>query len=312
MGNLRQLEDERQRLLEASLAAKTHATYSAAWSKFVSFATIFERPITLPISVYDLSLFIAFLSKSNCASATARTYLAGISYWHKINGFQDFSKSFIIQKLIEGIKRQQERSFDPRLPITVEQLVAIIHALDRVCASDYEATLFKAVFTLSFFGFLRIGEVAAQSPSIVSDHVLRKSDIYFQIIDGVQVVFVNFRVSKNNQAGVHQSIIVSQQGDRRLCPVQALNAYLQQAPASPFLFTHFCGTPITRYQFSALLQKTIVFSNFPNHTLFKSHSFRIGAATTAKLLGFTDEQIQTMGRWRSCAFQRYIRIPQLH
>ena len=46
-------------------------------------------------------------SKSNCVSAAATTYLAGLSYWHKIYGFHDFSKSFINKKLIEGLNRQK-------------------------------------------------------------------------------------------------------------------------------------------------------------------------------------------------------------
>ena len=40
----------------------------------------------------------------------------------------------------------------------------------------------------------------------------------------------------------------------------------------------------------------------------KSHSFRIGAATTAAGLGFSEDQITRMGRWRSEAVQKYIRI----
>ena len=44
---------------------------------------------------------------------------------------------------------------------------------------------------------------------------------------------------------------------------------------------------------------------------YKCHYFRIGASATAATRGFTDAQIQTMGRWRSAAFRRYIRIPTL-
>ena len=40
----------------------------------------------------------------------------------------------------------------------------------------------------------------------------------------------------------------------------------------------------------------------------KSHSFRIGAATYAATVGYTEAQIQKMGRWKSGAFRKYIRI----
>ena len=46
-------------------------------------------------------------------------------------------------------------------------------------------------------------------------------------------------------------------------------------------------------------------------TKYKAHSFRIGAATTAADMGMSETHIQLMGRWKSTAFRRYIRIPML-
>ena len=43
--------------------------------------------------------------------------------------------------------------------------------------------------------------------------------------------------------------------------------------------------------------------------LTKGH---IGAATTAAMRGLSDEEIQRMGRWKSQAFRKYIRITMLH
>jgi hypothetical protein len=44
---------------------------------------------------------------------------------------------------------------------------------------------------------------------------------------------------------------------------------------------------------------------------YEGHSFRIGAATFSAECGFSDTQIRAMGRWRSDAFLKYIRIPSL-
>jgi hypothetical protein len=43
---------------------------------------------------------------------------------------------------------------------------------------------------------------------------------------------------------------------------------------------------------------------------YASHSFRIGIATTCAMKGVSDEQIKMSGRWKSDAYDRYIRIPQ--
>ena len=42
---------------------------------------------------------------------------------------------------------------------------------------------------------------------------------------------------------------------------------------------------------------------------FSSHSFRIGAATVAGRNGIPDHLIQELGRWKSNAFQSYLRTP---
>ena len=43
---------------------------------------------------------------------------------------------------------------------------------------------------------------------------------------------------------------------------------------------------------------------------FGSHSFRIGAATTAAAAGVPDHLTQVLGRWTSNAYMPYIRTPR--
>ena len=49
-----------------------------------------------------------------------------------------------------------------------------------------------------------------------------------------------------------------------------------------------------------------------NPDLYACHSFRIGAATVAHMKGIEDSTIMTLGRWKSNAYQRYVRIAQEH
>ena len=45
--------------------------------------------------------------------------------------------------------------------------------LPSICNSQFEALLCKAVFSCMFFGFLQIGEVAAESKVKVNDALLK-------------------------------------------------------------------------------------------------------------------------------------------
>ena len=95
-------------------------------------------------------------------------------------------------------------------------------------------------------------------------------------------------------------------------PVSALRKYLDLRPTSSAntpLFIFQDGTFLTRPALTrhlcSLFQSTA--GNTP--ASFASHSFRIGAATTAAAAGLPDWQIQAMGRWTTDCYTRYIRIP---
>ena len=41
-----------------------------------------------------------------------------------------------------------------------------------------------------------------------------------------------------------------------------------------------------------------------------SHSFRAGMATLLGQIGFSDEEIMSLGRWSSDSFERYLKLPR--
>ncbi|KAJ8317540.1 hypothetical protein KUTeg_005444 [Tegillarca granosa] len=75
----------------------------------------------------------------------------------------------------------------------------------------------------------------------------------------------------------------------------------------PF-FCHLSGLPVTKYQFVSVLRKCLNFANIDTKC-YKSHSFRIGAASTCAMLGMENMKIAELGRWNSSVYKNYIRIP---
>ena len=78
---------------------------------------------------------------------------------------------------------------------------------------------------------------------------------------------------------------------------------------APSLFRFVDGGPLTHqrlvHHLHCILRATGVSSE-----RFSSHSFRIGAATTAAACGIEDSLIKTLRRWESSAYQCYIRLPR--
>ena len=304
-----QIKNEVQRLVERGIADKTRVTYDTGRAKFKEFCNEFGLSTGLPCSVDIICKFIAYMSLKNYAHSTINTYLAAVGFMHKKAGFADPTNGFVVGLMLDGVRREKGGSHDLRLPITFDRLKAIINALPSVCKSQFEALLFKAVFTCMFFGFLRIGEVAADAKNKVQESVLRRTDIGLHEENGKRVVVINFRVSKNNQFGRLQTVILSAQSDVTVCPVLSIENFLGLAGNSTWLFSHYDLSPLTKYQLTHVLKRTVQFCNFDNPHLYQSHSFRIGAATSAKERGAMDEEIQALGRWSSGAFRRYIRAP---
>ena len=87
--------------------------------------------------------------------------------------------TFLVRKLIEGVKRATGGRVDSRRPVTYELLVKLLNALNFICHNKYETTLFQAAFTIAYFAFLRVGEFTAVSRHIEASTILQRGDVQF-------------------------------------------------------------------------------------------------------------------------------------
>ena len=300
--SINDLQLESERLLNASLAENTRKAYSTGLNSFERFRNEFMLPKEWPPSVATVVSFIAWLSLNGCTHNTARLYVSAIAFQCKVKNLDDNTGTFIVRKTLEGLKRSGALR-KTRLPITRELLTSVISTLPSICVNLFEARLFIAAFCLAFSAFLRVSEVTAVNKKNHL-HALRISDVKIDQKGEILSLFV--RHSKSDQLGLGSHLTICR-STNNICPVRRMSLYLEQRPlVDGPLFCHLDGSPLTRYQFSAVLKKCLIQLQ-PQYSLYTSHSFRIGAATAAAMAGYSSEVIKKSGRWRSNAFQLYVR-----
>ena len=120
----------------------------------------------LPLSFQTVLVFLTYLRIRGFAPATITTYVSAIGYIHKINGFEDPTSRFIVQKTLASINRLYSSS-DSRLPITQFILFRLLQAMDKVITLPYHIALIRAMLAVAFYGLLRIGEISRQKNGVV-------------------------------------------------------------------------------------------------------------------------------------------------
>ncbi|OCT94607.1 hypothetical protein XELAEV_18012289mg [Xenopus laevis] len=232
--------------------------------------------------------------------AYVKKQLAGISFFLRLFGQVDVTKAAVVKQFLKGWHKEKFVA-DKRKPITLDLLHKLLLVSESVCLSDYEATLFKLLFLLMFFAALRVNEAVSASK-------LKQGGLH---INNVQLIDNKLRVlikkSKTDQLGKGTLLWIGSFERLNLCPVKAYESFLAIRPnVDGSFFIHSDGLPVTKFQLEHVLKRCLQKLNMEPKA-YKSHSFLIGAATQASLLGFGEGLIRRLGRWDSKRYRSYIR-----
>ena len=299
-------------LLRSSLQPSSIPTYRRAWKLFHKFYnSVFNLPFAfLPISPSLLALFIAYLSDFHYVPSTVTTYISALGYSHKLLGFPDPSKVFYVSQILKGYKKVGFR-LDSRLPITLPILNRLVSIAPSLQGSPYQMSQFRAMCSLAFYAFLRIGEMTATCNSNANPPLQLYQLTKLISPSGELMAFkLNFGDFKHSYNARPFSVVLSRQPNST-CPVALLSQYFTLRGVRPgAIFLSEDGLPVSRSFFSNQLLRACHLCGL-DPSRYKGHSFRIGAASYAADQGFSDTQIRILGRWKSNAFMRYIRVPSL-
>ena len=112
--------------------------------------------------------FVASLSGRGLAPATIAIagQMSAIGFLHKLNGVPDPVGSGVVQKMLQGVRRMGVAG-DLRLPVTADILVWLCVKLDGGLFGPYQASMMRALVTVAFFVFFRLGELVQKGGSVV-------------------------------------------------------------------------------------------------------------------------------------------------
>jgi len=204
-----------------------------------------------------------------------------------------------------------ERDRNPKLPITCAILKQLLEASSH--ASLLERLNFEASVTSAFSGFLRCGEFTVRGSKTfdASINITRSCVQFFPSLESPSHVVLTVPSSKTDPFRKGVAITIASAPGARTCAVYALKSLFQYDPRPPEapLFAQVDGGPLSRGQFITKVKAGLTTAGF-DAAKFSGHSFRRGAASSAAAAGFSDYEIQQLGRWRSDAYRLYLDVPQ--
>jgi len=244
------------------------------------------------------------------ASKTLRSYLAAIRSTHvdrilPVAVFENAS----LRRILDGATslNPNPKEATPKLPISRSILAQIATSSNSIPGVNTDAA-----FCLAFAGCLRMGEISytdkqRSEPSFAATKATR-SDVQFSP-SGDHLTF-RLKRSKTDKDKQGVQIIVAATFDA-VCPVAALQRLFlldPQAPSAP-LFTASSGAAFSASYARKMLKSRLNLYSIPA-AQYTGHSFRRGAAQHALDHGFSNEEVQRLGRWTSDAFRLYCSTSQ--
>ena len=211
----------------------------------------------------------------------------------------DFSQQLTpyLEQVLYRIKKKQLKPGTncERLPITVD-LVQQIYSVLSCNIQDYNSVLMWAACCTAFFGLLCCSQFAVPSTNDYDPAVhLSLQDIAIDSHTTPVVNRLNITHSKTDPFCKGIQLFLGKT-DHNICPIATILPYLALRGIKPGpLFMIYNGSPLTRHYFSTSLS-AILSAAGVDQKCYNTHSFKIGAATLAKLAGMSELDIKMLGR----------------
>ena len=260
-----------------------------------------------------MTLFIAYKIDQGMKSTTVKCYVSAIKKLLVQDGYEWDDQKVLLGSLTRACRLINDKVYT-RLPIQCSLLEMILFEIQRLYEGQYYLEiLYKALFILSYYGMMRVGEVTC------SDHVLQANNIHLGM-NKDKMLIVLYSSKTHSEAMRPQNIKITSNiseksgfyAKRYFCPFDLVHQYLvarvqvwDEDKGQLFIFKD--GSPVTPNHARSVLRNCLNSLGL-DHTMYGMHSLRVGRTTDLIRYNYCLEEVKRMGRWRSNTVYKYIRL----
>ena len=304
------------------LSKKTWSSYKTAERMFLTCLKQKGKRLQLPVSNADILVFIDWLGTDRkLRSSTIENYLAGLRQMHICKGIDPPDMhSVLVKQVLKGLKNKnllddRTKRKPQRLPMT-KSIMLLLKELIRTWEETTPVRIMTwSICTLAFAGSFRIHELLCRTEKVYDpdfdllweditktapkDHTDRKR------------ISIKLKCPKENKTGKSTIVDVFETKDH-LCPVRAFEKWesLARTQERNPVFLRKDGKLMTGQKLNEVLRKLLRPHLDYKEGQITTHSFRAGIASLLAEKGLSDEEIKSVGRWHSRAFEAYVKKPR--
>jgi hypothetical protein len=244
------------------------------------------------------------------AGPTISNYICGIRTWHIIHNIPWNIDHLAVEAALRAatVSAPPKATKPPRHPATVSYLTAILNHLNR---SDPIDAAIIACITTTFWSVSRLGEFTVLTISGFKPkrHITMSATSLDQDRNGHQVRTFRLPFTKSAKEKGEPTSWAQQPGPTDPWEAFENHRQINAPPPNAHIFAYKTKhrktlTPLTKRKVVERIKNITIANDLPN---FEGHGLRIGGTLEYLLRGIPFDVVQSMGRWKSDAFQLYLR-----
>ena len=301
--DIKALQEETLLNLQNSKANNTIRAYRSDFSDFGLFCAQ-NGFKSLPTDPKIVSLYLTYLSTKNIKMSTLKRRLVSIGVIHKLKGHYLDTKHPSIIENIMGIKRRKGSIQKSKKPLLINNLKAIINAIDQEKVEKIKKFRDRSLILIGFSGGFRRNEIVS----------LNYDDLDF-VTEGLKI---NIRRSKTDQFGEGSVKGLPYFNNSQYCPVISLEKWIEisNINSGPLFRRFIKGSKLSKNRLTdqtvaLLIKKYLKLAGIDSKN-YSGHSLRSGFATSAAESGAEERSIMAMTGHKSTEMvRRYIKEANL-